>query len=76
MILDLEIITKTIHFYYEICKQDPLWDAMRSTVEDSEWHIERNVSVHTDMVFTQYVRTMKNDVHSVIGALAVIFQRS
>jgi predicted kinase len=73
MTLDLDLITQTIHFYFEVCKQDPLWDAMRETVEDSEWHIERNVSAHTDMVFTQYVRTMKNDIHSVVGALAVIF---
>ncbi len=63
-----DIRQKFIHWYYNEFQLDPLYVAMVSTVEDSPWHRERNVGVHTDMVVSQYLATSTPfDVRGAIG---------
>lgn len=65
---------------YDQIKQSkrPLFDKMRATVENSPWHREANVFVHTEMVVDQYIRLTDNDVYpwtstDYLGALACLF---
>lgn len=48
---------------------------MLQTVEDSTWHREANVSVHTDMVVSQYISRAKEEWNrnDIIGALVCAF---
>ncbi len=61
--------TKFIHWYFEEFQLTDLYKAMVETVEDSPWHRERNVGVHTDMVVSNYLaRNVDNfDVRGAIG---------
>lgn len=51
----LPLQDKFIYWYYNEFKDTELFDNMRKTVENSPWHRERNVGVHTDMVVAQYL---------------------
>lgn len=44
-----------IIWYHNLFQQSELYQRMTETVEDSPWHRERNVGVHTDMVVSQYL---------------------
>jgi predicted kinase len=39
------------------------WEDMRLTVENSPWHREENVAVHTDMVVDQFLNRVKTGNH-------------
>ena len=67
----MDMRTKFIHWYNDVFKTDPLYVAMEQTVEDSPWHRERNVGIHTDMVVSQYLST--NDPFDVRGAIGCAF---
>lgn len=67
---------------FEGMKKLPLFQRMKQTVEDSPWHREENVFVHTCMVVDQYVeRTNYNCDHysepwtreDYLGAIAAAF---
>lgn len=45
-----------LNWYEDSFKDTPLYKRMVETVEDSPWHREANVGVHTDMVVREYVR--------------------
>lgn len=65
-----------LHEYIEHFKTTELWAEMVNTVEDSPWHREANVSVHTEMVLDQFFthhapHLTENEV--VIGALALLY---
>lgn len=45
-------------WYNDIFKQSKLYLDMQNCVENSPWHREANVGVHTDMVFEQYCLMM------------------
>lgn len=64
-----------ICWYNNVFKTMPLWDAMENTVEDSPWHRERNVAVHTDMVVMEYLRRAdkRMDRHALMGAFVCAF---
>lgn len=49
------IQTKFIYWYNNEFKFTQLYQDMAETVEDSPWHREENVGVHTDMVVSQYL---------------------
>lgn len=40
--------------------QTPLWQAMKNTREDSPWHREENVAVHTEMLLSWYKDNLFN----------------
>lgn len=67
----VDMRTKFIHWYFNEFHLDPLYAAMADTVEDSPWHRERHVGIHTDMVVTQYLA--RNDVFDVRGAIGCAF---
>lgn len=56
-------------------KQTPEWAAMVRTVEDSPWHREANVAVHTQMLLDYYManfynhRSEKQRMLSMVGCL-------
>lgn len=64
-----------VDFYYNVLHGSDLWNWMEVTVEDSPYHREQNVRVHTDMVVSMYlVHTYNNDDMTwLCGALATAF---
>lgn len=67
---------KFITWYFNEFRRTQLARNMSNTVEDSPWHREKNVLIHTDMVVTQYVAMCeeKNWSQSDLeGALACAF---
>lgn len=54
---------------------DPLFTTMQATVEDSLWHREDNVLVHTTMVMSEYCNFAPNEwtVADLCGAFACAF---
>lgn len=72
----IDLRANFIFWYHEEFKQSELYTNMEKTVEDSPWHRERNVAIHTDMVVSQYIGFIENNVWStedVLGALACAF---
>lgn len=62
-----------IHWYFEEFKLDSLHVEMTNAVEDSPWHRERNVGVHTDMVVSEYLARSTIQDFDVRGALGCAF---
>jgi len=62
-------------WYFNVFQTTHLYGDMVDTVEDSPWHRERNVGVHTDMVVGQYVGMSPQVWHpsDLLGALACAF---
>jgi predicted kinase len=57
-------------------KQHPLWKQMEATVEDSPWHREANVAVHTQMILDVYHRDvggMPRERDQLLTKLAILF---
>lgn len=72
----IDLKQKCIHWYHNEFKLTTLWDDMVNTTEDSPWHRERNVAIHTDMVVSQYLSRVNTNVWrsaEVIGFLTVVF---
>jgi len=58
----MNLRSEFITWYFNEFKNDPLYVAMSAITEDSPWHREGNIGIHTDMVVTQYLaRTGNND---------------
>ena len=68
-----DIRTQFIHWYYDVFKTTDLYQAMENTVEDSPWHRERTVGVHTDMVVSQYLSIQDTSNFDVRGAIGCAF---
>lgn len=71
----MSIRSKFIELYHNKLVFDELFTTMEKTVENSPWHRESNVLVHTHMVVMNYVTTcnrewLKSDL---VGAFAVAF---
>ncbi len=64
---------KFAHWYFNEFQLDTLYTTMVSTVEDSPWHRERNVGVHTDMVVSQYLSRQNDETFDVRGAIGCAF---
>ena len=45
---------KSFDYFFKNFRADPLWIAMVNTREDSPWHREANVGVHTEMLIDWY----------------------
>lgn len=63
------------HFYARFMTTS-LWSDMVATVENSPWHREANVGVHTQMVVEQFMQRTQDVVWSkdhLVGALACMF---
>lgn len=67
---------------YEFVRQQllasPYWEAMVKTVENSPYHREENVAVHTNMVTTNYIKLTNKPKESwtnedMLGAVACLF---
>jgi hypothetical protein len=67
--------TNFIHYYHNELKFTDEFLLMEGTVEDSPWHREKNVAVHTDMVVSQYISTAPQvwSKRDLLGALACAF---
>ena len=46
--------------FVELFKRDPLWITMAKTKEDSPWHREDSVAVHTEMVCDEFVKRVSD----------------
>lgn len=67
--------TKCIEWYNNVFKTCDLYKAMEVTIENSPWHRERNVAVHTDMVVSHYINLVDGMWHlpDVVGFLVCVF---
>lgn len=71
----MDIRSYFIELYFNQLRRTPLFQKMGETVENSPWHREKNVLVHTDMVVGQYL-SQQPDIwtpHTLVGALACAF---
>lgn len=70
----LDIRARFITFYYNYLRQTEMFKAMDSTFENSPWHRESSVLIHTDMVVSNYLAIAQSDGTAwLIGALANAF---
>lgn len=63
------------HFLAEF-RFTPEYRAMQATVEDSPWHREANVAVHTEMVLEQYetrFAARRSDTENLVARMALLF---
>lgn len=60
---------KFVHWYFDEFRNDPLFEVMAGLAEESPWHREQSVGVHTNMVVTQYL--LRSD--DIRGAFAAAF---
>ena len=62
-------------FYVKFRKTD-LWAQMEATVENSPWHREANVAVHTTMIIDHYLKTfaeLRTQKERTLTVLAILF---
>lgn len=62
--------------FFEKFKTSTQWREMTATVENSPWHREANVAVHTEMVMQQYrdrFASTHTEVENVIALTALLF---
>jgi len=67
---------KEFDAFFEKFKTTQHWQQMLNTVEDSPWHREANVAVHTEMVMQQFrdrFMHLHTEVEAVIGLTALLF---
>lgn len=74
MITKIESMRKFVEVFK---KTSPLWAAMAKTKEDSPWHREESVAIHTDMVCSEFEKFAEGAVLSedtfVITYLSLLF---
>ena len=73
----MDKLRNNFELLYERLKCTTMFTSMAQTVEDSHWHREANVQVHTDMVVDEYIKSFA-DGHEwseadMLGALACAF---
>lgn len=62
--------------FFENFRKTEYWRAMQNTREDSPWHREANVAVHTQMLLDWYMTNMaqhRNDSQRVLSLVACLF---
>lgn len=71
----IDLRSRFIEFYFNELQTHPIWKEMEQTVEDSPWHREANVAVHTNMVVGEYLTRAGDEwgPQEVVGALACAF---
>ena len=64
-----------IRWYFNEFNQDPLFLRMAETVENSPYHREDNVAIHTNMVVAEYIglAALDWDHYTLLGAIACAF---
>ena len=64
-----------IRWYNNVFHQDPLFQSLLEVSEDSPWHRESNIGIHTDMVVSEYIAISGDawNVDHIYGALACAF---
>lgn len=66
-------------FYFSEFTQHNIWAVMSATVEDSPWHREANVAVHTEMAIEFFMKNFGNkysEREQVIAMTALLFHDS
>jgi predicted kinase len=73
----MSIRSEFIAWYFNEFKFDPLYEVMDGMAEDSPWHRELSIGIHTNMVVTEYLsRTASSDQtfsDFITGAFACAF---
>lgn len=69
-------MTYVFDMYYAAFKGSADWAELQNTVEDSPWHREANVAVHTEMTIEQYrnrFAPFRSDVQNTIAMFALLY---
>lgn len=71
----MSLRSKFIAWYNNEFSQDPLFFRMNETVENSPWHREKSVGIHTNMVVNEYISWTDKEwtIDTLIGAIACAF---
>lgn len=72
----IDLKHKFITWYFNEFAKTPLFTGMSNTVEDSPWHREANVAIHTNMVVAHYIASINKtewDRDDVCRGLALAF---
>jgi predicted kinase len=66
---------KTFEEYFEQFKKSAAWKSMQETIEDSPWHREDNVAVHTQMCLNKYdtIKFPRTDRDCLVAKIAILF---
>jgi predicted kinase len=67
--------TEKLNAFIKEFKNSEIWRAMRDTVENSPWHREANVAVHTEMVMQEYLDKFyksSSEAENVVSLLALL----
>lgn len=67
---------KTFDSFYKEFRKTDLWKAMVNTREDSPWHREPNVGVHTQMLLDWYMRNLahyRNETQQMFTLVGCLF---
>ena len=67
------IQSKFVNWYFNEFRHEPLYIAMAETIENSQWHREASVAIHTDMVVTHYLQNCTDDTFDIRAALVCVF---
>ena len=67
--------TQFIRYYHNVLNNTEMFRLMHLVPENSPWHRERNVGVHTDMVVSEYLIRVGNDWNhnDLLGAFVCAF---
>ena len=68
--------SQTFKAFFQKVKATPHWKVMEDTVENSPWHREANVAVHTTMTIDHYLNKFydeRNDRQRLITLIALLF---
>jgi len=69
-----EKMTRFTHWYFNDFTQTSHYDDMVNVTENSPWHREQNVAVHTNMVVANYLsRATEPNHNTLLGAFACAF---
>jgi len=67
--------SRFIEFYFNELREHPTFQVMSNLTEDSPWHRESNIGVHTDMVVAEFISRSPETWAQVdmVGAVAAAF---
>lgn len=71
----MDLRTQFIRWYFDDFHSEPLFKDMQATSENSPYHRENDIGVHTDMVVAQYIGMAESTwtTYDLCGALAAAF---
>ncbi len=70
-----DLCSRFIEFYHNELHSHPIFQEMNNLAEESPWHRENSIGIHTDMVVAEYLTRCPADwtIVDMVGAMACAF---